>query len=80
MWITDAIIKALANNFTNCLVITTRKSMSVKGEVHERFRKKAAKMTTKDKRVTIADLLEVVSKHLDEITLIEEAELTVKGQ
>ena len=36
----------------------TRKSISVKPEVHEVFRKAAIKLSTKEKRVTIAELVE----------------------
>lgn len=57
-----------------------RKSISVKPDVHERFRKKAAKLTGKNKRVTIAELVEVVSNHLDEIILVAEVAEELKGR
>lgn len=48
-----------------------RKSISVKPEVHERYRKAAIKLSTRQKRVTIAELVEVASKHLDEISVAD---------
>ncbi len=48
-----------------------RKSISVKPEVHERYRKAASRLSTKAKRVTIAELVELLSKHLPEVKLEE---------
>lgn len=52
-----------------------RKSISVKPEVHERYRKRAIQLSTKARRVTIAELVELASKHLGEITVVEAEQL-----
>lgn len=48
-----------------------RKSMSVKPDVHERFRKRAARLSTQKRRVTISELVEFLSKYLENVTLVD---------
>lgn len=45
--------------------------MSVKPEVHERYRKRAAQLSTARQRVSIAELVEFLSKYLPQINLEE---------
>lgn len=56
----------------DCLV--ARKSISVKGEVHERYRKKAIQLSTSKQRVTIAELVEFLGRYLPLIKVEEIAQ------
>lgn len=51
-----------------------RKSISVKGEVHERYRKKAIQLSTSKQRVTIAELVEFLGRYLPLIKVEEIAQ------
>ncbi len=52
-----------------------RKNISVKTPIHERFRRSAAKLSTQYQRVSIAELVELLSKKLPEVTAQDVAAL-----
>lgn len=45
--------------------------MSVKPEVHELYRKRAIQLSTQERRITIAELVEFMSKYLPQVNVEE---------